>query len=132
MIAGQPGDSSRPHQVQAAISHVREVQISARYRHRGTGCAHAKQLGVLAGMFSNTLVSSPHPVDQQTLRSSGTIGEGLAYGLDRDLAGLLAAFVAPHTISHNREPSLVRQIVGTLRLPIGRGIFVALPLAANV
>lgn len=84
-------------------------------------------------MFANLLVGCSDRRQQYLLgifaREATVKGN---YGLDRDPAGFLSAFIAAHPVGHHRKTALVRELFVFFGLPVSKRIFVILSLTADV
>ncbi len=56
VIVRKARDGGTTHQVQAAVSYVREIELVVNQGHRRAGGSHPVQIGILVGIFLDALV----------------------------------------------------------------------------
>ena len=84
-------------------------------------------------VLSDLLVGRLQSLDQRRLRIvTAKVAIDLQQCFHGQSARFLAAFIAAHSVRHNRQPTLAEELLVVLRLPITKRIFVILAQAADI
>jgi hypothetical protein len=133
VVVSEAGDVRSSHQIQAAITDMRIVELVPSKGDGRGGRPHTVQFWMSGGVFQDALVCSLKANGQQGLGVTvGSFGKHFLDRFDRDAAGFLATFVAAHAIGHNRQSALAREFLVARWFPVCVVVLVIFSLAANV
>src|SRR6266853_166658 len=133
MVAGYPRNLAVADEVEPSVANVDVIERVLYDRRRRAGRAHAPQLRMRKAVLTDLLVGRLQSLDQRRLRIvTAKVAIYLQQCFHGQSARFLAAFIAAHSVRHNRQPTLAEELLVVLRLPITKRIFVILAQAADI
>src|SRR6266478_777846 len=133
VVAGYPRNLAVADEVKPRVADMHVIERVLYDRRCRAGGSHAPQLRMRKAVLSDLLVRRLQSPDQRRLRIvTAKVAIYLQQCFHGQSARFLAAFIAAHSVRHNRQPTLAEKLLVVLRLPITKRIFVILAQAADI